>query len=69
VQVEMVVKSPIGDAVSEKVIIRELFGLEQMMTIFPLYSEVSHLSDDAIRVRLSAMLAQNNYRCIAAIHR
>ncbi|MGK6316147.1 GNAT family N-acetyltransferase [Neorhizobium sp. DT-125] len=51
---------------SEKVAIRELFGLEQMMTIFPLYSQVSHLSEGAVRERLSAMLAQNNYRCIAA---
>jgi GNAT superfamily N-acetyltransferase len=55
-----------GIAVSNEVIIRELSGVDQTMTIFPLYSQTSHLSEVAVRQRLSAMLAQNNYRCIAA---
>jgi GNAT superfamily N-acetyltransferase len=51
---------------SEAVIIHELFGLEQMMAILPLYSQVSHISEEIVRERLSAMIAQNNYRCIVA---
>lgn len=51
---------------SDEVIIRELAGLDQMMTIFPLYSQVSRLSEAVVCQRLSAMFAQNNYRCIAA---
>ncbi|MEY9770174.1 GNAT family N-acetyltransferase [Sinorhizobium fredii] len=51
---------------SDEVIIRELFGLDAMMTIFPLYSQVSRLSEAVFRQRLSAMLAQSNYRFIAA---
>ena len=51
---------------SDEVSIRELCGIDEMMTIFPLYSQVSRLSESALRQRLSAMYAQNNYRCIAA---
>lgn len=56
----------IGAAVSDEVIIRELVGLDQTMTIFPLYSQVSRLSEAVVCQRLSAMFAQSNYRCIAA---
>ncbi|WP_245372522.1 hypothetical protein [Rhizobium leguminosarum] len=56
----------IGAAVSDEVIIRELVGLDQTMTIFPLYSQVSRLSEAVVFQRLSAMFAQSNYRCIAA---
>lgn len=48
---------------SDEVIIRELVGLDQTMTIFPLYSQVSRLSEAAVCQRLSAMFAQSNYRC------
>ncbi|MBX4863370.1 GNAT family N-acetyltransferase [Rhizobium sophorae] len=51
---------------SDEVIIRELVGLDQMMTIFPLYSQVSRLSEAVVCQRLSAMFAQSNHRCIAA---
>ncbi|WP_246413047.1 hypothetical protein [Rhizobium indicum] len=51
---------------SDEVIIRELVGLDQTMTIFPLYSQVSRLSEAVVCQRLSAMFAQSNYRCIAA---
>jgi hypothetical protein len=37
-----------------------------MMTILPLYGQVSDISGDVVRGRLSAMTSQNNYRCIAA---
>lgn len=51
---------------SDEVSIRELIGLDEMMTIFPLYSQVSRLSEAAFFERLSAMYAQSNYRCISA---
>lgn len=51
---------------TDEVSIRELFGLDEILAIFPLFQQVSHLSETIFRERLSAMLAQNNYRCIAA---
>ncbi|MBY3441355.1 MULTISPECIES: GNAT family N-acetyltransferase [Rhizobium] len=51
---------------SDEVIIRELVGLDQTMTIFPLYSQVSRLSEVVVCQRLAAMFAEGNYRCIAA---
>lgn len=48
--------------------IRELFGLDQIMTIFPLYNQTSRLDEETVRLRLTAMIAQGNYRCIAAYH-
>lgn len=50
----------------DDIVIRELFGLDQIEAIFPLYSQVSHLNEDTLRQRLHAMLAQENYRCVAA---
>ena len=40
---------------SDEVIIRELVGLDKTMTIFPLYSQVSRLSEAVVFQRLSAM--------------
>ena len=48
------------------VTIRELSGLDEIATIFPLFGQVSRMSEMVFRQRLAAMLAQNNYRCIAA---
>ena len=45
---------------TDEVMIRELFGLDQMGAIFPLFHQVNHLSEAVFRQRLSAMLAQNN---------
>jgi GNAT superfamily N-acetyltransferase len=50
----------------DDIVIQELVGLDQIATIFPLYSQVSHLGEDVLRQRLDAMLAQANFRCIAA---
>jgi GNAT superfamily N-acetyltransferase len=52
--------------VTDEVIIRELIGLDQIVTIFPLYRQVSDVNEDTFRQRISAMFAQNNYRCVAA---
>ncbi|RYE07723.1 MAG: GNAT family N-acetyltransferase [Hyphomicrobiales bacterium] len=51
---------------ADNVVIRELTGFEEIATIFPLYGQSSSLSEAAFRERLGAMLAQGNYRCIAA---
>ncbi len=51
---------------SGDIIIRELFGMDEITTIFPLNSKVGHLSEAVFRDRMSAMIAQGNYRCIAA---
>ena len=49
-----------------EVTIRELSGLAEIRAIYPLYSQSSSLSLALFEERLSAMLAQGNYRCIAA---
>lgn len=46
--------------------IGELFGLEEIVAIYPLFRQVHTLDEASFRVRLSAMCAQGNYRCIAA---
>jgi GNAT superfamily N-acetyltransferase len=51
---------------ADDVVIRELVALERMMAIFPLCRQVHDLSEAVFRQRLSDMLAQGNYRCIAA---
>ncbi len=51
---------------SGDITIRELIGIEEIATIFPLQSQVSHLSEETFRTRLAAMITQGNYRCIAA---
>jgi GNAT superfamily N-acetyltransferase len=51
---------------SGDIIIRELFGMDEIATIFPLNSQVGHLSEAVFRDRMSAMIAQGNYRCNAA---
>lgn len=51
---------------TDEVIVRELVGFDQMVSIYPLFSQVNHLSEVAFRQRLAAMQAQGNYRCIAA---
>lgn len=51
---------------TEDVTIRELVGLEAILAIFPLHHQVSRSSQATFRERIAAMLAQGNYRCIAA---
>ncbi len=46
--------------------IGELFGLEEVVAIYPLFRQVNTLDEASFRARLSAMCAQGNYRCIAA---
>lgn len=46
--------------------IRELRGLAEICTIYPLYSQSGSLPEAVFAERLAAMLAQGNYRCIAA---
>ena len=48
------------------VIIRELSGLAEIGTVYPLYSQDGSLSQTLFEERIGAMLAQGNYRCIAA---
>ena len=50
----------------EDIVIRELSGLEEILTIYPLYRQSNSLPEETFRERISAMLAQGNYRCIAA---
>lgn len=51
---------------TEDVTIRELLGLEAILTIFPLHHQVSGSTAAIFRERITAMHAQGNYRCIAA---
>ncbi|RWP51305.1 GNAT family N-acetyltransferase [Mesorhizobium sp.] len=52
---------------TDEVTIRELNGLDEMLSIYPVFRQGnSHLDEAAFRERLSAILAQGNYRCIAA---
>jgi len=46
--------------------IRELRGLAEICTIYPLYSQSGALPEALFAERLAAMLAQGIYRCIAA---
>lgn len=49
------------------IVIRELHGLDEILTILPVYRLSDNDLDEALfRERLAAMLAQGNYRCIAA---
>lgn len=50
----------------DEVVIRELTGFDQIQTIFPLYGQTGSLPEALFRERLRAMIAQGNYRCIAA---
>jgi hypothetical protein len=59
-----------GGIVTDEVTIRELNGLDEMLTIYPVFQQGNTRLDKAVfRERLSAMLAQGNYRCIAAYRR
>jgi len=50
-----------------EIVIRELHGLEEILTILPVYRlSDTRLEEAAFRERISAMVAQGNYRCIAA---
>jgi GNAT superfamily N-acetyltransferase len=46
--------------------IRELAGLEEISAIYPLYQQTGALPEALFQERLAAMIAQGNYRCIAA---
>ena len=48
------------------VTLRELVGFDEIATIYPLYAQSGSLSETLFRERLRAMLAQGNYRCVAA---
>lgn len=50
----------------DEIVIRELKGIEQIAAIFPLYSTHNGMSEVMFRERIAAMIAQGNYRCIAA---
>ncbi len=53
--------------VMSDIVIRELHGLEEILTILPIYRlSDTRLEEAAFRERISAMVAQGNYRCIAA---
>lgn len=51
---------------SEKPTIRELRHLEEMAGIYPLFLQSNPLDETTFRARLAAMVAQGNYRCVAA---
>ncbi len=46
--------------------LRELFGLEEIAAIYPLFRQSNTLDEEPFRARLSAMCVQGNYRCVAA---
>lgn len=48
------------------IVIRELVGVEEISAIYPLYRQSGSMPEGLFRERLSAMVAQGNYRCIAA---
>ncbi len=49
------------------VMIRELHGLDEIAAIYPLYKQSNPgLAEAAFHARLQDIVAQNNYRCIAA---
>ena len=48
------------------IVIRELVGLEEIAAIYPLYQQNGSLPKGLFHERLAAMIAQGNYRCIAA---
>ena len=50
----------------DEAIIRELSGLAEVRTIYQLTRQESSLSQALFDERMGAMLAQGNYRCIAA---
>ena len=50
----------------QEVVIRELIGIEEISTIFPLYRRHNSMREALFRERIAAMIAQGNYRCIAA---
>jgi hypothetical protein len=48
------------------IVIRELVGLEEIVAIYPLYQQTGSMPEDMFNERLAAMIAQGNYRCVAA---
>ena len=48
------------------IVIRELMGIEEIEAMYPLYQQTGSLPEGVFRERLAAMIAQGNYRCIAA---
>ncbi|MCQ8876252.1 GNAT family N-acetyltransferase [Mesorhizobium sp. LMG17149] len=48
------------------ILIRELVGLEEIAAIYPLYEQTGSMPEGLFRERLAAMIAQGNYRCVAA---
>jgi GNAT superfamily N-acetyltransferase len=56
-----------GATMGDHLTIRELVGFEQIATIYDLTRQGnSHLDEATFRARLTDMLAQGGYRCIAA---
>lgn len=51
---------------TDEVTIRELIGLDEIVSIYPLLQQETNRSWEVFHQRLTAMLAQGNYRCIAA---
>lgn len=49
-----------------EIVIRELWGFEEIAAIYPLYQQTGPLPERLFQERLAAMIAQGNYRCIAA---
>lgn len=50
----------------DDIVIRELIGFDEIATIYPLYSQTGSLPEPLFRERLAVMIAQGNYRCVAA---
>ena len=48
------------------IVIRELVGLDEIATIYPLYRQTGSMPVDLFEERLAAMISQGNYRCFAA---
>jgi GNAT superfamily N-acetyltransferase len=51
---------------TDEVVIRELVGLDEILTIYPLFQLESSISEALFRERIEVIIKQGNYRCIAA---
>ena len=48
------------------IVIRELVGIKEIAAMYPLYQQTGFLPEGLFHERLTAMIAQGNYRCVAA---